>query len=126
MKLKYNRLKTGDRIRQKRNLLGLTQEEMSAKVGLSPKYFADIERGSCGMSVETLISISETLDMSLDYIIFGITHSENDVQKQSEEVSAILSMLENVSENKRKYAMRLLQLQIASWDPETFIKDNNK
>lgn len=123
MKMQYNRLETGDRIRQKRNLLGLTQEEASAKIGLSPKYFADIERGSCGMSVESLISIGAILDMPLDYIIFGITYNEDDVKKQSDEVQAILSMLENVSENKRKYVMRLLQLQIASWEPEDIIKE---
>lgn len=123
MKMQYNRLEAGDRIRQKRNLLGLTQEEASAKIGLSPKYFADIERGSCGMSVESLISIGAILDMPLDYIIFGITHNENDVKKQSNEVEAILSMLENVSKNKRKYVMRLLQLQIASWEPEDIIKE---
>lgn len=69
MKKTYDRLAAGDRIRQKRNLLGFTQDEMAEKIDRAAKYYADIERGSCGMSVETLMALSETLDMSLDYII---------------------------------------------------------
>ena len=44
---------------------------MAEKIDRAAKYYADIERGSCGMSVETLMALSEALDMSLDYIIYG-------------------------------------------------------
>ena len=44
---------------------------MAEKTDRAAKYYADIERGSCGMSVETLMALSEALDMSLDYIIYG-------------------------------------------------------
>lgn len=64
MKKTYDRLAAGDRIRQKRNLLGFTQDEMAEKIDRAAKYYADIERGSCGMSVETLMALSEALDMS--------------------------------------------------------------
>ena len=66
MKETYDRLAAGDRIRLKRTLLGLTQEEMAEKINRATKYYADIERGSCGMSIETLMSLSTSLDMSLD------------------------------------------------------------
>ena len=42
------------------HLLGMTQEEMAERIGRVPKYYADIERGSCGMSVETLMAVSYT------------------------------------------------------------------
>lgn len=44
---------------------------MAEKIDRAAKYYTDIERGSCGMSVETLMALSEALDMSLDYIIYG-------------------------------------------------------
>ena len=47
----YNRLAAGERLRLKRTLLGMTQEEMAERIDRVPKYYADIERGSCGMSV---------------------------------------------------------------------------
>lgn len=49
MKKTYDRLAAGDRIRQKRNLLGFTQDEMAEKIDRAAKYYADIERGSCGI-----------------------------------------------------------------------------
>ena len=46
----YDRIAAGDRIRQRRLLLGMTQEELAEKIGRAYKYCQDIERGSCGMS----------------------------------------------------------------------------
>lgn len=119
MKLQYNRVQAGDRIRKKRQLLNMTQDAASDKIGISTKYFADIERGSCGMSIETLISIGTLLDMSLDYIIYGKVYDEAESQKHSDEFVAILSLMDNIPENKRQYALRMLQLQVESWDLES-------
>ena len=109
MKKTYDRLAAGERIRLKRNLLGFTQDEMAEKIDRAAKYYADIERGSCGMSVETLMALSEALDMSLDYIIYGKENNENGYP----EVSAILTMLDNSEQRDRDYALRLLKLFLA-------------
>lgn len=109
MKVEYNRVEAGERIRNKRILVGWSQSEMAEKIELSAKYYADIERGTCGMSVETLLKICSALDMSMDYVIRGKVYGE-EAAKQSDEVMAILSILNNVSENKRKYALRMLPL----------------
>ena len=105
----YDRLATGDRLRLKRTILGLTQEEMAEKIGRVPKYYADIERGSCGMSVETLMALSKSLNMSLDYLIYGNEAAENRIRHE-DEVFAVIDMLDHCSERKRQYAMRLLKL----------------
>ena len=39
MKKTYDRLAAGDRIRQKRNLLGFTQDEMAEKIDRAAKYY---------------------------------------------------------------------------------------
>lgn len=67
----YDYILTGERIRQKRLELKLTIETVAEKINRSVKYYGDIERGSCGMSIKTLISISKTLDLSTDYILYG-------------------------------------------------------
>ena len=90
MKETYDRLAAGDRIRLKRTLLGLTQDEMAERINRAPKYYADIERGSCGMSIETLMALSSSLNMSLDYIIYGKNFSENEKEQHTEEVAAII------------------------------------
>lgn len=114
MKTTYDRLAAGERLRLKRTLLGFTQEEMAEKIDRATKYYADIERGSCGMSIETLMALSSELNMPLDYIIYGKTTNERDYLIQTDEVTAILEMLDSSSERERNYALRLLKLFLAA------------
>lgn len=118
MKFTYDRLAVGDRLRLKRTLLALTQEEMAEKIDRATKYYADIERGSCGMSVETLMALADTLNMSLDYIIYGKELSENEKLQQTEEVAAIMSMLNSTSGRNQKYAKQMLKLFLAACENE--------
>lgn len=116
MKISYDRLAAGERLRQKRTLLGFTQDEMAEKIDRAAKYYADIERGSCGMSVETLMALSAVLDMSLDYIIYGTTSSDREAVRQSDEIPAILDTLNSFPAPKQKYALRMLRLFLAACD----------
>ena len=110
MKKTYDRLAAGDRLRLKRTLLGFTQDEMAEKIDRASKYYADIERGSCGMSIETLMALSSTLDMSLDYIIYGKTANATEKLQHSDEVTAIIELLNSSPPKKQKYALSLLKL----------------
>lgn len=114
MKETYDRLAAGDRIRLKRTLLGLTQDEMAERINRASKYYADIERGSCGMSVETLMAISASLNMSLDYIIYGKSETGHEDMQHTEEVSAIVDMLDCAQQRNRKYALEMLKLFLAA------------
>ena len=67
----YNRIAAGERIRNRRMIMGLTQEELAEKIGRAYKYCQDIERGTCGMSIDTMLSIAACLNISLDYLIYG-------------------------------------------------------
>lgn len=116
MKVTYDRLAAGERLRLKRTLLGFTQDEVAEKIDRAAKYYADIERGSCGMSVETLMAICTTLNLTLDYVIYGKTYSEEEKTCHTDEVSAILELLDNSSERKRKYALRMLKLFLIACD----------
>ncbi len=110
----YDRLAAGERLRLKRNLLGFTQDEMAEKIDRAAKYYADIERGSCGMSVETLMALSSTLDMSMDYIIYGKVNSERESEQNSDEIVAILEALNHSSKRNQQYALKMLKLFLAA------------
>ncbi len=113
----YDRLAAGDRLRLKRTLLEMTQDEMAEKINRAPKYYADIERGNCGMSIETLLALSETLNMSLDYILLGDIKKERE-KIHTEEVSAVMSLLDSCSKKNRDYALRMLKLFLIACDKE--------
>ena len=110
----YDRLAAGERIRTRRRLLGFTQEEMAERIGRVPKYYADIERGNCGMSAETLLALSRTLDLSLDYIILG--EGKEGEESHKDEVTVILDLIDRYPDRRRNYAMRLLKLFLAAFD----------
>ena len=109
----YDRKAAGMRIREKRRQLGITMKEAAEKLGRVPTYYADIERGNCGMSVETMIAISRLYHMSLDYLILG---KEDDGRKdtvkemsRTEETEAVYQLLNNVSKRERMYAAKVLR-----------------
>lgn len=114
----YDRIAVGERIRMKRTLIGLSQDELAEQIDRAPKYCSDIERGTCGMSVETMLALSQSLDMPLDYMMFGIA-SEEVVKNQSDNILSILGILSNCDEKKQSYALRLLKLFVASMSDGT-------
>lgn len=63
----YDRNAVGERIRACREERGLSRRKMSEQIGKAEKYYADIERGYCGMSLETMIEIAGYLGTTLDY-----------------------------------------------------------
>lgn len=113
----YDRKAAGERIRTRRQLLGITQEELALKVGRAHKYCQDIERGTCGMSVETLISFAACLNTSLDFIIYGNSDSSSEeVPPLMLEQEAVLELLGQCSDKKRKYSLDLLRLFMKACD----------
>lgn len=105
----YNRIAAGQRIRSCRERLGLSRRRMAEQIGKAEKYYADIERGYCGMSLETMIEISECLGITLDYMIFG----EGDRQELADDSRRILFSLGKCDEKTRKKAVELLQVYLS-------------
>lgn len=61
----------GKRIKQQRNALGLTQQDIYDKLNISQNHYSRIENGHIGMSFEILVQLSEILNISIDYILTG-------------------------------------------------------
>ena len=55
------RLLFGEMVRQKRNALGISQEELSLSCGLHRTYISDIERGTRNVSIDNIGKIAEAL-----------------------------------------------------------------
>ncbi len=61
----------GRRIRKQRALRGWTQEALAEHVNVSTSFVGHVERGTRKASLETLVSIANVLDVSLDYLLSG-------------------------------------------------------
>lgn len=59
----------GSRIRNARIALGLTQEELGEKLHLSKSTICCYEKNNRGISIETLIALTEVLGVTTDYLL---------------------------------------------------------
>ncbi|NLY45769.1 MAG: helix-turn-helix domain-containing protein [Tissierella sp.] len=111
----------GSRIRNEREKLGLSREKFSEIVELSPYYIGQIERGDRNMSLDTLIKISSSLNVSVDFILKGYTHyMENVLAKEAiednykeeldEEIKDILSLLSGASKENIRLIKDMIKL----------------
>lgn len=48
----------------------LTQEQLAVKIGVSVSFIGHIERGSRTTSLETLVAICNTLEVSPEYLLY--------------------------------------------------------
>lgn len=104
----YDRIAVGERIRKKRAYFNISQEELAQKIDRATKYYSDIERGTCGMSLGTMISIATVLDMSLDYMLLGIPSDSQDERVEIDEL-AVMQIMSTLTPKQRQYAVRLLK-----------------
>lgn len=112
----YSKLETGERIRKQREFLGYSREKLAECIGRVPKYCADIERGQCGMSIETLLELSNVLNLSLDYIILGEKDEEEKLSPSelTSDIEIIQTLLKYCPKNKIEYAIELLKVYLQS------------
>ena len=91
----------GERLRNRRNLLSFTQEDVAEKIGISLRFYQMIERGEKSVSLDTLIRLSRTLTISIDYLLFGaMTSLENPVTE----------IINRLSPRQRQDAAQILRL----------------
>ncbi len=64
-----NRKALGTRIRQERLQMNFTQEQLAESIGVSCTYIGLVERGERSVTLEKLIQISNTLHVSIDYLL---------------------------------------------------------
>lgn len=62
----------GKRIKQRREQIGLTQEQFAEKLGVAPNYISTIERGASFPRCEKLIAIINGLETSADAIFCDV------------------------------------------------------
>ena len=67
----------GKRIREKRTLLGITQQKLSELSGVEPSNISHIERGATKLSLPTLIKIANALGTSVDELLCDNIYKSN-------------------------------------------------
>jgi transcriptional regulator with XRE-family HTH domain len=79
----------GERVRQRRTELGLRQDDLARKAGISKSFLSDLENGKRSIGAETLLDLGRAMDVSLDYLMTGEDSEMH--HKQSEIPPALAS-----------------------------------
>jgi len=61
----------GQKIKERRQCLGITQETIATILDVNPSHISNIERGRANPSLTVLVKIANILECSVDYFISG-------------------------------------------------------
>ncbi len=98
----------GNKLLAIRKRMGLTQAEVAEAAGLADRTYADIERGSSNMRVETILRVCEALHITPDDILTEGRAAAP--QRQNE----LMARLDACSPKERETALRLLSVYLQS------------
>src|SRR4051812_27172706 len=99
----------GQRIKNRRLELGLKQEQLAQKVGISNGFLSDVENGKRGISAETLLDIGRVLGLSLDFLMKG---EPNEIAAVSSEVEIPRPLAEFAANASLSFRQTLILLQM--------------
>ena len=98
----------GRRVRKQRTSLGWTQDQLAKQIGVSTSFVGHVERGSRKASLETLVSLANTLNVSLDYLLAGSLNN-----------SGLGPMPQGLNRNQKLAMQEILstiQSQLSEWN----------
>ena len=98
----------GDRIREIRQSLGWTQDQLSKEAQISKSFLSEIENSKSDVSGDKLLKIANALNASLDYLMKGES-SEDDAMTKPIEIPPELSKM--AEENGLNYRHTITTLE---------------
>ena len=106
----YDFTTIGNKLFSFRKRMGMTQAEVAETAGLSDRTYADIERGTVNMRIETILHICDALHITPDEIL---TEKESDQSSRQDE---LWERLNSCSPKDKETALRILSVYLQSLD----------
>ena len=98
----------GNKLLAIRKRAGLTQSEVAEAANLSDRTYADIERGTVNMRIETILKICEALQITPDMIL------TEDIPSLSAKQAELFEQLDNCTIKQKTTALELLSVYLDS------------
>ena len=77
----------GNRIREERKKLNLTQAQLAEAIDISDTYMGAIERGERSLTLDTLVRLVERLGVTVDYMLSdSVSDSDSNIMNQIKQV----------------------------------------
>lgn len=83
--MNYKRL--GERIREERKRLNLTQAQLAEAIDISDTYMGAIERGERSLTLDTLVRLVNRLGVTVDYLLSdSVTDTDSNIMEQFKQI----------------------------------------
>lgn len=104
----FDMIAVGNRFLAIRKRMGLTQAEVAERAELSGRTYADIERGTVNMRLETFLRICRALQTTPDEILITEDNPYSTCQEE------LLDRINRCAPKERETAMKLLSVYLQS------------
>lgn len=84
----------GKRISERRKLMRLTQEQLAEQMDVSIQMISNLERSVKAIRIDNLIRLSQTLNISTDYILTG--------KQTTDDLVTLADQISQLGESQRK------------------------
>ena len=82
----YKRL--GERIREERKRLNLTQAQLAEDIDISDTYMGAIERGERSLTLDTLVRLVNRLGVTVDYMLAdSVSDTDSNIMEQFKQIT---------------------------------------
>ncbi|MBD5085061.1 MAG: helix-turn-helix transcriptional regulator [Clostridiales bacterium] len=107
----YKRL--GERIREERRKLGLTQAQLAEAIDISDTYMGSIERGERSLTLDTLVRLVNRLGVTVDYLLAdSVSDSDSNIMEQFKQI------IDGQSIERKQMAVNVLRTIFAYFKQE--------
>ncbi len=96
----FNIVDCGQRIKNLRMGMGLTQEKLAERVGVSCSTIGNAEIGKRSISIDLVIQLAEVFDCTIDDLVLGREYIPKRYKTSMELMDAVLEVLKENSNLK--------------------------
>lgn len=98
--------KFGERIKQYRIKLGLTQNQVAEQMDVTPGYISNVENGRTAMSLRFLVYYAKLMNVTLDSLVGDL---EPEYQSTSLD-NALIEEISKMSKNEKEKLLKTLKI----------------
>lgn len=107
----YKRL--GERIREERRRLHLTQAELAEAIDISDTYMGAIERGERSLTLDTLVRLVNRLGVTVDYMLSdSVSDTDANIMEQFKQIT------DNQPLERKQLAIKVLRTIFSHFEDE--------
>ena len=96
--------KVGKRIQETRQRKGMTQSELSQRLGMTPKYISNIECGGKSPTLDTFVAIANALQIDANTLLVDMLNTSDEIK-----CSALWEKLLTIPPEKRQKLLRIIE-----------------